>query len=172
MASDQKSHPKTLFENKSANILALRTKDGLGPYYMPTSWCMPVSYEPQLLAVCIGERRFSAGIIGRCDSFTLIVPSKKQEELVVGLGCVSGAVDNKVEKFRISYDSETLAIKESLGYAVCDVWNIEKHGTHYMMIGKVTKYEVTSDLNENQLFEHMVYSIGGQRRLFTWGEKL
>lgn len=159
--------PKILLENKSVAILSVREEAGR-VLFMPTSWHMPISYKPLMVCVCISHRRYTFGAMTYAKEFTLSVPRDKK--LVESLGNCSGKSENKNQRFNFEYDEKVMAPEGILGFVMCKTVERKLYGSHMMVIGEV--FESRSEYSRYGVFSEMVWSIGGGKKLYKWGEEL
>lgn len=154
--------PKILLENKSVAILGVRSPDGR-PLFMPTSWNLPVSYDPPMVMVCVGEKRFTHSAMIVAKEFTLSVPWN--ESMVARLGSCSGKdIDNKAKYLGHKYDEDKLTMNDCVGYVRAEVHFRAQFGTHLMVVGTVIESKMYPYL-KTHIPGNLVWSIGGGKVL-------
>jgi len=68
---------------------------------MPASWNMPISEEPETIAVSVFKETFTYECLNYHDEVTINVPGPELLDLTYALGSVSGRDVDKVEKFKV-----------------------------------------------------------------------
>jgi flavin reductase (DIM6/NTAB) family NADH-FMN oxidoreductase RutF len=111
------------------------------PNVMTADWVIPVSFEPQLLAVSVGHTRYTNALIKECGEFVVSVPTVELLKDVWAAGTVSGSKVNKLEKLSLTFvDSRKVrvpSIKECQANLECRVFKEVEAGDHTLFIGEI-----------------------------------
>ncbi len=111
------------------------------PNVMTADWVIPVSFEPQLLAVSVGHTRYTNKLIKECGEFVISVPTVELLRDVWTAGTVSGSKVNKIEKLSLTFvNSKKVgvpSIKECQANLECRVVNEVEAGDHTLFIGEI-----------------------------------
>ena len=145
---------------------------------MAASWCMPVSFDPPMVAVSISPRRFSYSIISKTGEFTVNIPSKELLEAVKYCGSVSGKdVRNKIEEAGLTIlNSEKVKaplIAECVAALECKVVKAVEAGDHVVFIGKIVSVHVKRGyFNETytEIFKPILHM--GSDLYYTIGDRI
>lgn len=117
------------------------------PNVMGASWVTKLSFEPFLMAVSIGHRRYSHDLIKRCEEFVICYPSAEQMKAALYCGFHSGRCDDKFAKTGLvpipsrkvkppTVDGCTVAFE-------CKLVQSHEVGDHTLFVGEVVA--VTGD---------------------------
>lgn len=118
------------------------TVDARGrPNLMGVGWWTIVSWQPQMVAIAIGARRYTRECLDHCPEFALCLPSVEVAQGAWLCGCESGRDTDKWEKggFRVVpaetirpplFEGATLAFE-------CRVTNRVECGDHWLYVGEV-----------------------------------
>jgi flavin reductase (DIM6/NTAB) family NADH-FMN oxidoreductase RutF len=121
---------------------------------MTLDWHTPLSFEPMMYAVSIGESRFSLNLVRHSKVFVVNFMSKDFEKEILFCGRHSGKdIDKFKETGLEKEEAETIdcpRIKQALGYLECKVVKEIEVGDHILFIARVTKAELRK--KEKRLF--------------------
>ena len=106
---------------------------------MPLSWYMPVSSDPPLIAIAVGQSRYTVDLITHSQEFALNIPTRPLIHHVQYLGTLRG---DDVDKFEAT-QLETFApthitaplIAGCAGWIECEVQEVMPFGDHVLFIG-------------------------------------
>jgi len=121
-------------------LICTSNKEGK-PNVMTTSFLMPISFEPKVLAVSISPKRYTFENLKEVREFTLNVLTKEMKEIAEICGSFSG---KKFDKFRMA-KLETEKSKKVLPPVIkdcpisleCKVLETREFGDHFLVIGQV-----------------------------------
>ena len=113
-----------------------------GKYNIITvGWNMPVSIKPPCIAISIGTKRYSYGLLKESGEFVINIPEKNIIEKVQYCGITSGI---KFDKFKETGLTPLPArkvkppiIKECIGHIECKIVKSIESGDHTLFIGEV-----------------------------------
>ncbi|MDA8200019.1 MAG: flavin reductase family protein [Thermaerobacter sp.] len=116
---------------------------------MSAEWCTPVSIEPRLLGVYVGDTRFTWSVVEHADSFGLSLLSEAQAALSKQLGNVSGRdVDKRPWWWAQSEPGQTLPVRLIGGAASwyeCRIVDRIQVGDHWLVVGEPMAARVFAD---------------------------
>ncbi len=109
------------------------------PNVMPLSWHMPLSADPPLVAIAVGERRHTVDMITHSQEFALNIPARPLLHHVQYLGALHG---DEVDKFEAT-ELETFPgthvsaplIAGCAGWIECELQEVMPFGDHVLFIG-------------------------------------
>jgi len=105
------------------------------------SWCMPVSYNPFLVAVAFTKKRFTYELIHESREFVINIPTASMSESVLACGQISGRETDKFTNTGLSCSSsqklDTPFIDECIAHLECKVTEEISTGDHMLIIGDV-----------------------------------
>ena len=108
---------------------------------MTAAWCMPVSHDPPMVAVCIGVTRFSHELILQRREFALNVPHSRLLREMWCCGTKSGRTNDKFSLCDLTPVAgkhiEVPLIGECLGAIECRLASHPTAGDHTVMVGEV-----------------------------------
>ncbi|MFN3384192.1 MAG: flavin reductase family protein [Archaeoglobaceae archaeon] len=111
------------------------------PNVMTADWVVPLSFEPQMLGVAIGHKRYTTKLIKECKEFVVAVPTIELLKDVWIAGTVSGAKEDKFSKLRLtpipSKKVKVPSIKECQANIECKVVNEVETGDHTFFVGEI-----------------------------------
>lgn len=117
---------------------------------MTMAWHMPASMDPPLVAIALGETRYTWELVRGSEEFAINVPPGNLAEKVDAVGRVSG---REVDKFReIGLTPEPAAsvraplVGECIGHLECRVMNRYPAGDHFIVVGQVVAASVEEGL--------------------------
>lgn len=124
------------------------------PNIIAVSFCMPVSRIPPMVACAIGQKMFSAELIGQTGEFVVNIPPGKLDPQVYFCGSNSG---RDVDKFRktglMPLPARSVSvpvIKECVAHIECNVTNTVETGCKYLFIGEVIEAYADVDLVQSK----------------------
>lgn len=110
------------------------------------SWAMPTSFDPPLVAISIGVRRYSHELIEGCREFVVNIPPQDILEKVQLCGSRSGrTVDKFAEAGLTELASRRVkppGIKECVAHLECKLVDKLRTGDHTIFIGEVVAASV------------------------------
>lgn len=127
---------------------------------MPATWNIPVSFDPDLVAIYISPDRFSHDMIKESGKFGLNLLAADQVGLSRYAGSCSGKDTNKFIEIPHFYGESGLPlVKDSVASFECEVVDEIKEGDHTVFTGKVTK-SYTTKKDPLILFRGDYYKLG------------
>ncbi len=155
-------------------VVLVTAKFGDRDNITPVAWNVPVSKEPPLVAVAIAPERFIYGLIEKSGEFGINLPTREILKQLYYCGRHSGRDVDKFEKTKLTrikakFISAPL-IDECIANIECKVEKIYPAGDHNLIIGRVLRAVVESDLFDDYLKVNLekaktVHHLGGN--LFT-----
>jgi flavin reductase (DIM6/NTAB) family NADH-FMN oxidoreductase RutF len=147
------------------SVTVITAKLGDRENAMPATWCIPVSFNPPMLAVSISPERFTHDMVKESKKFGVCLLSEQQAELSRKLGSASGRDTNKLKGLDIFYgDMGVPLIEGCVACMECSVSDEAREGDHTVFTGEV-KSLYTSDKKPLLLFKggymKSVQSLGG-----------
>ncbi|MCS7131377.1 MAG: flavin reductase family protein [Hadesarchaea archaeon] len=113
------------------------------------SWAMPTSFDPPLVAISVGEQRYSHELIESCKEFVVNIPSQDILEKVQLCGSRSGrGVDKFSESGLTQLPSKKVKpprIKECVAHLECKLIDSLRTGDHTIFIGEVLAASVDEE---------------------------
>jgi flavin reductase (DIM6/NTAB) family NADH-FMN oxidoreductase RutF len=111
------------------------------PNIITLSWAMPTSFDPPLIAISVGERRYSHELIEGCGEFVVNIPPQAILKKVQLCGKRSGRTVNKfAEAGLTSLASKKVKppkIKECVAHLECKLVGKLRTGDHTIFVGEV-----------------------------------
>jgi len=106
------------------------------------SWITPVARDPPTIAICVGKKRYSHGLISRTGEFVVNVPTDELVEAVHYCGTVSGRdVQDKIARAGLTAGPAKAVrapvIEECPAHLECRVKQVVDCGSHDIFIGEV-----------------------------------
>jgi flavin reductase (DIM6/NTAB) family NADH-FMN oxidoreductase RutF len=107
----------------------------------PIDWHLPLSFEPELYAVCLTSGGFGTELIRASGVFVVNFVPVDWQEIIFYCGRTSGQAVDKfqetglVKETAVSIDAPRL--KDALGFLECDVIQTVETGDHTLFIGQV-----------------------------------
>jgi flavin reductase (DIM6/NTAB) family NADH-FMN oxidoreductase RutF len=118
------------------------------PNIITLSWAMPTSFDPPLVAISVGTRRYSHELIESCEEFVVNIPPHDILEKVKLCGSSSGRVSDKFAEAGLtsiaSKKVEPPRIKECIAHLECRLVGKLQTGDHTIFLGEV----VTASVDE------------------------
>jgi flavin reductase (DIM6/NTAB) family NADH-FMN oxidoreductase RutF len=119
------------------------------PNIITLGWNMPTSVRPPMVAISIGNSRYSHKLISESGEFVLAFPSEGMEDAVLFCGTHSG---RDVDKFKATGLTPVKAkyvkpplIGEATVNMECKVVNAIKTGDHTIFVGEILTAYVSED---------------------------
>jgi len=112
------------------------------PNALAISWITPVARDPPTVAICVGKKRYSHGLISKTGEFVVNVPTAELVEAVHYCGTVSGRdVPDKIAKAGLTAKPAKAVrppiIEECAAHLECRVRQVIDCGSHDVFIGEV-----------------------------------
>ncbi len=113
---------------------------------IPISWHMPVSSKPSIVAIALGESRYSTEMVKHAQQFAINIPARPLLHHVQYLGTLSGEHVDKFEATQLaSFASQTITAPLIVGccaWIECQVVEAFPIGDHLLVAGLVTAVRV------------------------------
>ncbi|RLE82400.1 MAG: hypothetical protein DRJ51_01510 [Thermoprotei archaeon] len=140
---------------------------------MAASWTTPVSEDPPLIAVAIGEESYTYEIIKKTNEFTVNVPDTRLIEAVWYAGTTSGHEVDKTKVLKLTFDSSRRVkppiIRECIAHLECRVQKSIDAGESTLFIGEVLEAYANSDILKGKYIDsrkaRILQHVGG--KVFT-----
>ncbi|MEM3400365.1 MAG: flavin reductase family protein [Candidatus Micrarchaeia archaeon] len=118
------------------------------------AWAMPASFNPFMVAICVGNTRYSHKSISETREFVLGIPSENMVEEALFCGTTSGRDTDKFSKLTpMKADCvKPPLIKECMANMECKVVASIGTGDHTIFVGEVVKIH-DSGRREKKLFD-------------------
>ncbi|RLG52828.1 MAG: flavin reductase family protein [Thermoproteota archaeon] len=133
------------------------------------AWCMPVSFNPPLVAVSISPRRYSHELIKETREFVVNVPSAEMWRKVLKCGRVSGRAADKWKLAELTPKPAKKVkppiIEECYAHLECTLEKEIPLGDHTVFVGRV----VAAYANEG-LFKEGVLDVAKVSPCYHIGE--
>lgn len=130
-------------------LITTVSKDGKSNV-ITVAWIIPTSIKPPLLAVSIGNTRYSHKLIAETGEFVANIPSKELLSSVEYCGSTSGRTVNKFEKTGLTPKPakkvEPPIIEECVAHIECKVVDRLPTGDHTIFVGKVQAASADAEL--------------------------
>ncbi|HIP25374.1 MAG TPA: flavin reductase family protein [Archaeoglobus profundus] len=111
------------------------------PNVMTADWVVPLSFNPPMLGVAIGHRRYTKKLIDEYKEFVVAVPTIELLKDVWIAGTVSGANVDKSKKMSVTFipskKVKVPSIKECQANLECKVVKDVETGDHILYIGEI-----------------------------------
>ncbi|MCA9848213.1 MAG: flavin reductase family protein [Dehalococcoidia bacterium] len=119
------------------------------PNVMPLSWFMPVSADPPLVAISVGQGRHTAEMVAHSQEFALNFPKRPYLHHVQYLGSLKG---EEVDKFEATQWETFVPVRitapllmNCAGWIECQVVETLPFGDHVLFLGEVVAVRVDPD---------------------------
>jgi flavin reductase (DIM6/NTAB) family NADH-FMN oxidoreductase RutF len=113
---------------------------------MPLSWFMPVSSDPALVAISVGEQRHTAEMIAHSQEFALNIPKRPYLHHVQYLGALRGEKIDKIDAIQWETFTPTKItsplLMDCAGWIECQVVETLPFGDHVLFLGEVVAVRV------------------------------
>lgn len=111
------------------------------PNVMTADWVIPLSFQPELIGICIGKKRYTYELIKRGKEFVIAVPDFKLLKDVWIAGTRSGRSVDKRELLSLTFTKskkvKVPSIGECLANIECRVVREVEIGDHVLFVGEV-----------------------------------
>ncbi|MCX8172738.1 MAG: flavin reductase family protein [Archaeoglobaceae archaeon] len=108
---------------------------------MTADWVIPLSFEPKLLGVSVGCKRYTNKLIKDFKEFVVAVPTIELLKDVWTAGTISGAGEDKLSKLKLtlikSKKVKVPSIKECQANLECKVVKEVEVGDHTLFVGEI-----------------------------------
>ena len=125
------------------------------PNIIPLSWVMPTSFEPPLIAISVGIKRFSHNLIESSGEFVVNLPTRHLLNEVMFCGSHSGKSVNKFKETGLTpLKSEKVKpprIKECVAHLECKLVNKLRTGDHTIFVGEVIASSCDEEVFDEKL---------------------
>lgn len=123
-------------------LLVVRSEEaGNRANIMPIGWIMCCSFEPPMIAIAVGNTRFTHELLARSRKFVLAFAGDGQAELVRRAGRTSGRDTDKFAAFQIPHEDGPLTgcpmLSEAAFNLECEVQDTLTTGDHTIFAAKV-----------------------------------
>lgn len=113
---------------------------------MPLSWFMPVSSDPPLVAISVGEQRHTAEMIAHSQEFALNIPKRPYLHHVQYLGSLRGEKIDKIEATQwetfVPTKITSPLLMNCAGWLECQVVETLPFGDHVLFLAEVVAVRV------------------------------
>jgi flavin reductase (DIM6/NTAB) family NADH-FMN oxidoreductase RutF len=120
-----------------------------------TATAMFVSEKENMLAISVAQDHLTAQLIKQSGSFTLVIASERQKELVWQVGGVKGDEENKFDRFSIKtlppVPGKPLVPAEAASWLECTVVHHQEVDGYMLVLARVVEQQ---DLNNPPLVWH------------------
>ena len=120
-----------------------------------TATAMFVSEKENILVISVAQDHLTAQLIKAAGSFTLVIASESQQELVWQLGGIKGDEENKFDRFSIKtlppVPGKPLIPAEAASWVECSVVYQQEVGGYLLILGRVVEQQ---DLDHPPLVWH------------------
>lgn len=127
-------------------VLATSVDKNGKPNVIPLSWAMPTSFDPPLVAISVGARRYSHELIAGCEEFVVNIPPISILDKVQLCGSLSGRTADKFTEVGLtSIAGEKVSsprIKECVAHLECKLVGKFQTGDHTIFVGRVVAASV------------------------------
>jgi flavin reductase (DIM6/NTAB) family NADH-FMN oxidoreductase RutF len=113
---------------------------------LAAAWVVRVSFDPNLVAVSIGNKRHTLSFVKESNAFAVNILGEGQQEIAKRFGLKSG---RNVDKFagieHFTAKTGCPVLKDAIAYMDCKVVKSLKAGDHTLFIGEVAEEKVQRD---------------------------
>ena len=121
-------------------------------------WVMITSHVPPMMAISVGENRYSLGVIRKAGEFVIAFPSVLQEKETLLFGTKSGRDTDKLEVSGISTSPakkiDCLLLDDAVANFECRLVGEFPTGDHVIFAGEIIVAHVNPDSQER------IYTVG------------
>lgn len=113
---------------------------------LTVAWASQVSYNPPMVMVSIGPRRYTHDMIQESGVFAVNILGENQIDLAKLFGFKSGRKVNKFEN--VGYDRKSTGapiLKDAVAYLDCRVVSTHTAGDHTIFVGSIEDCEIRSE---------------------------
>lgn len=144
---------------KPAKITIAVVKDEAGKFNTITlEWFMKTSIKPPMLAISIGQTRYSYECLQKFRYFNLCFPSKEMKEAALISGSRSGSDTDKMELMQENYISGRLCglpvFTNAAANFECEIVTQVRSGDHTIFVGEV-KHSWVNEAKVPLIFEDL-----------------
>lgn len=111
------------------------------PNVMTADWVVPLSFEPKLIGVSVGHKRYTNKLIKEFGEFVVAIPTIELLKDVWIAGTVSGANEDKLSRLRLTLTKsrkvKVPSIKECQANLECKVAKEVEVGDHTLFVGEI-----------------------------------
>ncbi len=137
----------TKYPEQVVIVLAKEKSGRVNP--ITIGWVMMTSNEPPMIAISVGETRYSVDVIRKAGEFVIAFPSESQEEETLLFGTKSGRDTDKLALSGISTvparSLDCLLIDDAVANFECRLLKECPSGDHVIFIGEVVKSHVNPE---------------------------
>jgi flavin reductase (DIM6/NTAB) family NADH-FMN oxidoreductase RutF len=127
---------------------------------------VPVSFNPVMVAICVGVDHSSRPVLHAGKAFTINVLKRGQMDLAGHFGTVSGRYADKLAGIRWRPGLKGAPILlDSLAYIECELATAVPAGDHELVVGKVIDGGVLA-CGEQPLLYRDTHNLDGARNLY------
>lgn len=144
---------------------------------MTLAWQTPISAQPRLLGIAVGNGRFTTELIGESGEFVLNVAGADLLTQVARCGRVSGRDVDKFQDIELTAVPSSVvgapSTEECLAHVECRVVETHVIGDHHLFVGEIVAASARDDLfvgghwvEDAELLHHLggnQYYISGRR---------
>lgn len=113
------------------------------PNVMTADWVVPLSFDPPMLGVAIGHKRYTHKLIREFQEFVVSVPTLELLKDVWIAGTISGAKEDKIRKMSLtlinSKKVRVPSIKECQANIECRLVKEVETGDHTFFVGEIVE---------------------------------
>ena len=132
------------------------------------SWTMITSHVPPMMAISVGNNRYSLGIIREAEEFVIAFPSEMQEKEILLFGTKSGRDTDKLKLSGIATAPakhiDCLLLVDAVANFECRLIGEYPTGDHVIFIGEVKCAHVNPDSPERIYVVGKGYKMSGISR--------
>jgi flavin reductase (DIM6/NTAB) family NADH-FMN oxidoreductase RutF len=143
-------------------IVPAETKSGVN--VITLCFSMYCSYKPPMMAVAVHNRSATYGLIQRSDSYVLSVPGIELVDTAMYCGTESMKDVDKVDHLKIELTEGVTVPVPGLKKAIANVEmtkvSTERTGDHILVVGRVARFGVNTDLEEPPLLSIGPNTVG------------
>ena len=107
------------------------------------NWASQVSFEPEIIAVVVGQKSDLNETINYSERFTLHILGAHHSDMVKAFGSKSEIKDGKINGYSFSKKDGQVLLDDSIGYIECEVKEHLHLGDHFIYFGEVKVKKVT-----------------------------
>jgi flavin reductase (DIM6/NTAB) family NADH-FMN oxidoreductase RutF len=151
-------------------VLATSVDKNGKPNIISLSWAMPTSFDPPILAISVGARRYSHDLIIGCGEFVVNIPPISVLDKVQLCGSRSGRTADKfAESGLTSISSKKVRpprIKECVAHLECKLVDKFQTGDHTIFVGRVVAASVDKAAFDDK---GNIINLEFFKPIFHWG---
>ncbi|MCA1762645.1 MAG: flavin reductase family protein [Cryomorphaceae bacterium] len=123
----------------------LKTRDNDYIAAGTVNWASQVSFEPEMLAVAVGQMSDLNETIDYSGHFTLHILGKDHKEMVEKFGSKSKVEANTINGVPFTKEKGEVVLENTLGYVTCKVTETVNVGDHTVHFGEVVRQNLQRD---------------------------